>query len=161
MDFENKIGRRRSIPLEAIRLTVARMVSKDCFLPVGTFVYEELVKGMVDELSFHVRAEMTTAVGEGKGVAFPADWWEALKARWAPEWFKKRYPVNFRIVTFRARLAMPKYVLPPDRVGSSYMIVTDELDSDALRFDPICLDREEVTMKAGRVSNVKTYGVKR
>lgn len=28
-------------------------------------------------------------------IAYPLDWWEAVKARFAPRWFTKRYPVRY------------------------------------------------------------------
>lgn len=32
-------------------------------------------------------------------VRYPADWWEAVKERFAPAWFRDRYPVRFVEVT--------------------------------------------------------------
>lgn len=32
-------------------------------------------------------------------VRYPADWWEAVKERFAPAWFLNRYPVRFTEVT--------------------------------------------------------------
>lgn len=29
-------------------------------------------------------------------IRYPRDWWEALKDRWAPVWFSRRYPVVYR-----------------------------------------------------------------
>jgi hypothetical protein len=28
-----------------------------------------------------------------KSTSYPADWWQAFKARWFPQWLKERYPV--------------------------------------------------------------------
>lgn len=32
-------------------------------------------------------------------VAFPQDWWEAVKERWFPHWALKRWPVKYRRVS--------------------------------------------------------------
>ncbi|MBN1605857.1 MAG: hypothetical protein JW940_04455 [Polyangiaceae bacterium] len=32
-----------------------------------------------------------------RSVAFPADWWQALKERWAPKWLLRRWPVRRRV----------------------------------------------------------------
>jgi hypothetical protein len=32
-------------------------------------------------------------------VRYPADWWQSLKERFAPAWFRDRYPVRFTEVT--------------------------------------------------------------
>lgn len=32
-------------------------------------------------------------------VRYPADWWQAVKERFAPVWFRDRYPVQFITVT--------------------------------------------------------------
>ena len=29
-------------------------------------------------------------------IEYPADWWEALKARWLPTWAKRRWPIRYR-----------------------------------------------------------------
>ncbi len=30
---------------------------------------------------------------------WPADWWQAVKDRWAPAWFLKRYPVQYKTLS--------------------------------------------------------------
>lgn len=32
-------------------------------------------------------------------IRYPSDWWQAVKQRFAPAWFLKRYPVQFSTVT--------------------------------------------------------------
>jgi len=34
-----------------------------------------------------------------KEIVYPADWWEALKERFAPKWFLKKYPVRSTVIT--------------------------------------------------------------
>jgi hypothetical protein len=40
-------------------------------------------------------------------VRFPADWWQAFKERWAPLWFRMRYPVIYTEVTVSMREIYP------------------------------------------------------
>lgn len=32
-----------------------------------------------------------------KRIDYPADWWEAFKERWMPRWFKRKYPVQYKL----------------------------------------------------------------
>ena len=50
----------------------------------------------------------------------PVDWWEAIKERWAPKWFLKRYPVRNDKVSLAEVLALEI----PKTVGDRYYIVT-------------------------------------
>ena len=50
-----------------------------------------------------------------KTISYPADWWQALKARWFPPWALKRWPVvrtvhhiKFSVYYPNFRVAMPK-----------------------------------------------------
>jgi len=41
---------------------------------------------------------------------YPKDWVQAVKARWAPEWFKRRYPVQEHVIDLK--VLYPKVALP-------------------------------------------------
>ena len=43
---------------------------------------------------------------------WPADWWQAFKARWFPEWAKARWPVREEVRQLVARELYPKVKLP-------------------------------------------------
>ena len=45
-------------------------------------------------------------------VEWPADWWEALKERFAPEWFKARWPVYWERRRLQAPALYPSLPLP-------------------------------------------------
>jgi hypothetical protein len=39
---------------------------------------------------------------------YPADWWEAVKERFAPAWMKKRWPVKYAYLMIEARDLFPE-----------------------------------------------------
>lgn len=41
---------------------------------------------------------------------YPANWWEDVKARFAPAWFKRRYPVQERVIDME--VLYPKVAIP-------------------------------------------------
>lgn len=45
-------------------------------------------------------------------VRYPADWWQAFKARWFPAWAKRRWTVHETIVELNARELYPKVAMP-------------------------------------------------
>jgi len=44
---------------------------------------------------------------ERVAVEYPADWWQAVRERWLPEWAKKRWPVRMRKHQLVARELYP------------------------------------------------------
>lgn len=42
---------------------------------------------------------------------WPRDWWEAVKERWAPAWFKERWPVQYNSVEYD--IDEPQYAICP------------------------------------------------
>lgn len=45
----------------------------------------------------------------------PADWWQALKVRFAPRWFLKRWPARLKTVTFDAKALVPELKVLAER----------------------------------------------
>ena len=40
-------------------------------------------------------------------IKYPADWWQALKARWFPKWALRRWPVDY--IVYDVRVIYPDY----------------------------------------------------
>lgn len=62
-----------------------------------SFVPPQIAKEMVVEL----RAYLTSKeheVEERQTMDVPADWWEALRERWFPHWWLRRYPLRMRTI---------------------------------------------------------------
>lgn len=73
-------------------------------LTEARFRLDEIIPGLILEL----RAQIPKLpLGE---VSFPADWWQAVKERWAPVWWKKRWPV--RMKKYEAVKMLPGVTLP-------------------------------------------------
>lgn len=41
-------------------------------------------------------------------IKYPSDWLQAVKERFAPKWYLKRYPVKYKVFTFSADLLYPE-----------------------------------------------------
>ena len=54
-----------------------------------------------------IRCVARVAVLEELLTSFPADWWQAFKARWFPIWLRGRFPV--RVTEIRVRHKFPEY----------------------------------------------------
>lgn len=63
-------------------------------------------------VSMAVRYEIWGKVVDKAEASYPADWKEAIKERFAPAWFKRRWPVQMKWVRLTARELYPKMALP-------------------------------------------------
>jgi hypothetical protein len=56
---------------------------------------------------------------DGREFRWPATWWDAVKQRFAPAWFLKRYPVQENVVKCSLRELWPDFPLPqgPSKYG--------------------------------------------
>lgn len=71
---------------------------------------DEYIDGVLLELRGYIMAQH---VGN---VAYPADWWQAFKLRWLPEWVLRRWPPRF--ISIDVAAVFPEYAPPPlDLVG--------------------------------------------
>ena len=48
---------------------------------------------------------------------YPADWWQAFKVRWFPQWLLKRHPAQYTEIV--ARHKFPQY--PVSKLGHEYV----------------------------------------
>ena len=61
---------------------------------------------------------------------YPANWWEAFRERWLPEWWLKRHPIEYRHITVDRALNMAF----PKHYGDRFTLtVNDELVPRPLR----------------------------
>ena len=47
--------------------------------------------------------------------SYPSTWWDAVKARWFPQWAKDRWPITYETVTIKA--LYPKLALPNEPIS--------------------------------------------
>jgi hypothetical protein len=46
-------------------------------------------------------------------IAVPRDWWQAVRQRWCPAWWLRRYPVLETTHVVESRMLLPEVPLPP------------------------------------------------
>ena len=68
------------------------------------FAHQTVVLRVVQEILGHIV--------ECQEVRHPANWWEAVKQRFMPEWIKRRWPVKETVVTLTARELYPSIAMP-------------------------------------------------
>jgi hypothetical protein len=85
---------------------------------------ENLVVSMVDLFAAD-RIKNTT-------VSWPADWWEAVKDRWAPTWFRQRYPVRYTRFTVDVKAIWQGYKPATDKYGPFLPYVVTRVDDGGM-----------------------------
>lgn len=92
--------------LAAHRLRQSRIIDPELFEHVS-FGMEKLVD-LYGQMLIDLKL---TVYGKDHGppeiIRYPADWWQALKERFAPAWFRDRYPVKFTEHTISLREFYP------------------------------------------------------
>jgi hypothetical protein len=94
------------------------------FVPYKSVTLDKLVFGLELKIAREVVSEKDHYIGyrvrgyvwsqdAGKKVEFkyPADWWQAFKERWFPEWLLKRYPVAYTHREFQVKATYPDLVV--------------------------------------------------
>lgn len=109
------------ITLERVRYTVRQMVTKAQLQDMRLDTLPDFVgRGLLYQLSVGLAARKADAVLE-----VPADWWQAVCARWAPAWWLKRHPVVMK--TWRAWEMLPRVPLPEKYLENSYFVFRSEV----------------------------------
>lgn len=70
---------------------------------MAVHVAHDLARGLVMSLRGHVYGRQEEPVE----FQYPRDWWEHVKLRFAPGWFKRRYPVKMHTVTYKPYAKYP------------------------------------------------------
>lgn len=104
------------VALERVRYTVRQQVTKLQLQDMRLEALPDFIgRGLIYQLSVGLAARKADAVVEA-----PADWWQAVRARWCPAWWLKRYPVVMR--TWRAWEMLPRVPLPEQYLEGSYFV---------------------------------------
>jgi len=67
---------------------------------------------IADQIVIAVRGFMLGDELERVSASWPANWWEAVKSRFLPEWAKKRWPIRYERIMLEAKALYPKMKLP-------------------------------------------------
>lgn len=79
----------------------------------GSLAYREARNFMDEHLRRSLEYEVLGREYERVSVRYPADWWQALKARFAPRWFRRRWPVKEAEWSVQVRELFPGIAIPP------------------------------------------------
>lgn len=90
----------------------------------GRWELQNYVDYVVGDMVLQLRGWFASQPCGELSVAYPADWWEAVKERFAPEWFTRRYPVRYLSRTIKVDAMYPK-VQVPEKCGPYIRIVHD------------------------------------
>jgi hypothetical protein len=77
-----------TINLEKLKVACRQVISAEYTAHVD---YDAFARGIVAQIE---RTVWSKKIGH-EDIAYPADWWEAFKLRWAPRRFLRRWPVRY------------------------------------------------------------------
>lgn len=104
---------KKQMELKRFKFYVSQYISKGLAeqfaIPVNIRTEEN---PMLDNIVLHVVQGIMGETLQKELVEYPADWWQAFKARWFPGWLRRRYPVKMRIVELEAAALYPKVSMP-------------------------------------------------
>ena len=118
---------RNEVSLERIRLGVIRTLSREMAVQLDAEVIERRIH---DEIVYLFRAEILGQNSKTE-VRYPADWWQAFKARWFPRWAQRRCPVREAVIVIHAQRMFPDIAPISSRGRMTYRV-----QSDAVFYDP-------------------------
>ena len=111
-DFANDF---KEILLERIQLRIEQRTSME-YIKLNVLPFFDCI---ASQMVFALEASIW---GEKAGIAeirFPKDWWQALKARFAPKWFLRKWPVLeavHKVDFFRVYSKLPISLLGEENV---------------------------------------------
>lgn len=94
--------------LRVMKLSISHAVDEMEFVYGTKPDLEVLTDCIAASMVFKLNAKV--AYRELPEIRYPKNWVEAIKQRWAPEWFLKRYPVKYTV--YDAKVFYPDIVIP-------------------------------------------------
>lgn len=121
----------REITFDVRQLAIESRIQRDL---IRTFATEAQVRSVVDlvtdDLVISVRQKVASQPLRREVVEYPADWWQAFRLRWFPQWALVRWPPRLKRVEVRADAVYPGVPVP--HIGSPRIVVLDRQDWDCL-----------------------------
>lgn len=112
--------------LEKFKLIGITQLSEK-FLEEAQIDYSFIESFTRDLVTLRVKQEVWgQRIGEQITVKFPADWKEAIKERFAPAWFLKRWPVEYNETVINLAELYPKW--RPDDTERVIVNMSDNVD---------------------------------
>lgn len=114
---ESTRQRFEEITLEAVRLGVSKQVGLDC-LHSWNLSVERTAKSLGQRLTVELATFVLSKPLEKVEARYPATWWDAVKERFGPQWFLKRWPARYTTIVLRAEAYFPQLsAIVPGQTG--------------------------------------------
>ena len=113
MEINDRVN--ETVTLERFRLACVTTVSSkliERFAMPAQIDISSMPSFGSDDVAVRVIQEVYGEKVGAKEVKYPADWWQAFKARWAPRWWLDRWPVKHTTVRMEAVAFYPKVSAP-------------------------------------------------
>jgi hypothetical protein len=113
--------------LESIALEKVQFYARQTLSPalMQTAKLSSWIEPVTRDLCLQLEAAVYGRRVHEESRSVPLDWWEAVKQRFAPRWFLRRYPVRYRTFTLLAYHLYPGLVFHGHRPVLHTMIRED------------------------------------
>jgi len=105
------------VDLEKFKLIVIEELDKQLIASIALKPEVELASSFRfwrDTVGLRIIQEVWGETLEYISVEYPTTWWEHVKQRFAPKWFKKIWPVRYGCAKLEARALYPKLSFPDE-----------------------------------------------
>ena len=76
------------------------------------YIAVEEMQRFPEHIGYRIRGYVWSQdAGRKEHFQYPADWWQAFKERWFPEWLLKKYPVRYTHKEFLVKATYPDLVV--------------------------------------------------
>lgn len=102
-----------TIELERIRFGMQQAVSAE--------LLDAQIEGkhdrLVDQFVYTLRGYLWGESQKGYEYSYPADWWQAFKKRWFPNWAKRKWPILYTVIKVDVNVVYPdlKISMPTEK----------------------------------------------
>ena len=91
--------------LERFKIGVVRAISPYLIDARMEIDWDAIFESYAVEIRGYVWSEPV----QYKEIKYPADWWQAFKARWFPDWAKMRWPVEYMVHVIDIKAVYPEF----------------------------------------------------
>lgn len=112
----------KQILLEKVKLSYQYRISGVAIATLGVDAYADIA---ADALVCFLQATLagkriSDDVVEAK---YPDGWWQAVRERWAPAWWLRRWPVRYRTIAVRGQVyRICPHMAVPEGTGNHYHV---------------------------------------
>lgn len=111
----------------AVQMHISEKLAKDfAIAPSVTAMYDWRLGGVALQIHQCIYGRKVKEI-EAK---YPTTWWDAVKERFAPEWFKRRWPVCYTHIKLTARELYPHIAMPERSPVMNLMKLIDGFEDE-------------------------------